>query len=561
MPTLKIDGREISVPDGTTVLRAAKRLGIDIPVFCYHPGLSIAANCRMCLVDVAKVPKLVPACYTIVSDGMEVSTTSEKVQKTRESVLEFILLNHPVDCPICDQAGECVLQENYFTYSRRPSRLFTRKIHKPKARVLGPHVILDAERCVVCTRCVRFCEEITATNDLEVVERGEHSEITTFPGRTLDNPYSMNVIDICPVGALTSRDFRFQRRVWFMTKKPSLCTGCGRGCNIRVDSWQETTERYVPRYNPFVNRWWICDDGRLSYKHNRSTLLTGASKRGTGARTAVALHAATEALAGLLLSVRDDGARLAVVISASVTNEDAWVAARLAAALKADVYLGRRREWDGDGLLRAPDRDANTTGVTAILEALLPGAWKTQAVLEADLRAARMPGSVLFVGGDTELGDEATAALVELPNTVALASRRSALADAVALVAAVAYDHHRDGTMTNLDGWTQRLHGALKAGAGVLPAWVRLGNAAQAAGLDIGLTGAERPGRVFEMLAAEVPAFANLTYAILGELGGRLTHGAAPEPQPALVDGSPEWEPDTVAPSYERPFAIRRAAG
>ncbi len=217
MPTLTIDGQEVTVDRGTTILQAAQKLGIDIPTFCYHPGLSAPANCRMCLCEFSvrgrPGPKPQPACYVTVSDDMEVVTDSDHLRKTRKSVLEFILLNHPVDCPVCDQAGECVLQDHYFKYSTEPSRLTHKKVHKAKVKRLGPDVVLDAERCILCTRCVRFCDEVVGESQLDVVNRGEHSEITTFPGQQLDNPYAGNVVDICPVGALTSVDFRFRTRV------------------------------------------------------------------------------------------------------------------------------------------------------------------------------------------------------------------------------------------------------------------------------------------------------------------------------------------------------------
>ena len=208
MPTVEIDGRRVEVPDGETVIQAAERLGVEIPHYCWHPGLPIAGNCRMCLVDIEKSPKLQIACNTRVTDGMVVHTTSEKTHAAQRAVLEFLLINHPIDCPVCDQAGECKLQEYYMDYDRQRSRVpLPQKVHKKKAKPIGPLVILDQERCILCSRCVRFVDEVTHTSELAFYQRGDHVDLDLAPGKVLDNKYSGNVVDICPVGALTSRDF------------------------------------------------------------------------------------------------------------------------------------------------------------------------------------------------------------------------------------------------------------------------------------------------------------------------------------------------------------------
>ena len=216
MPKLTIDGKEIEVAAGTNLIEAARRLGIEVPHYCYHPGLSIAGQCRLCMVDIEKTPRPTIACNTVAADGMVVRTETERVKETRRSVMEFHLINHPLDCPVCDQAGECWLQIYYMKHGLYDPRMIDEKVHKPKAVPLGPHVMLDAERCILCSRCVRFCDEITGTGELGIFNRGDHSEIGLFPGKDLDNKYSGNVVDICPVGALTDRDFRFQVRVWYL---------------------------------------------------------------------------------------------------------------------------------------------------------------------------------------------------------------------------------------------------------------------------------------------------------------------------------------------------------
>ena len=235
--TATVDGKEVVVKPGTTVIEAAKSVGIEIPYYCYHKRLSIAANCRMCLVEMSNAPmgKLMPACQMPVGEGVTVKTDTPRVKEQQRAVLEFILLNHPVDCSICDQAGECKLQDYYMKYDRQPSRLDVPKVQKGKRVQLGPTVTLDQERCILCTRCVRFMREVAKAPQLGVAERGNESFITTFPGQPLDSKYSGNVVDICPVGALTSTDFRFRGRVWFMSSARSVCTGCARGCNTFLD--------------------------------------------------------------------------------------------------------------------------------------------------------------------------------------------------------------------------------------------------------------------------------------------------------------------------------------
>ncbi len=266
MPKIKIDGKEYIAKENETILQCAQRNGIYIPRYCYHPSLSIAGNCRMCLVEIEKMPKLQTACSTIVAEGMNVFTSSEKVKKARKDVLEFLLKNHPIDCPICDQAGECYLQDYYMDYGLRKSRVsLNEKVRRGKRRQLGDYLILDNERCILCTRCVRFCEEVTKTSELFVANRGDHSFIDIKPETSLNNPYSLNIADICPVGAFTSADFRFRQRVWFLKTTESICLGCATGCRIKVQHNDNTVYRILPLPNEETNTW-LCDFGRMTYK-------------------------------------------------------------------------------------------------------------------------------------------------------------------------------------------------------------------------------------------------------------------------------------------------------
>lgn len=565
MAKVTVDGIDVEVPQGTTVLRAAKQAGVDIPVFCYHPGLTIPANCRMCLVEIEKSPKPLPACYTEVTDGMIVRTKTDKVKATQAAVLEFILLNHPVDCPVCDQAGECVLQEHYITYSAKASRLDHHKIGKPKAKILGPTVILDAERCVVCTRCVRFCDEVSKSHELTVESRGELSEITMPEGVELNNPYSLNVVDICPVGALTSRQFRFQRRVWFLDMKNSVCTGCARGCSVRVDSHKNKVERLVPRYNPDVNKYWMCDDGRESLHPRREKALILGQVPGPNetVREAPALDG-LRAVGGWLKESQEG---LGIAISASLTNEDAYAWARLAKLLGARVYLLKRESWRGDDVLRLTDRDCNDAGVRAVLTALVPDFGDVQQLV-AD---AESLDTLLILDNEIATTEALIDAISAIANVAVLTDLAGPLTEAATVVIPLTQLHAREGTIVNAPtadrpGWAQRIASPLKASvttiapvsaAAVLAHHV-LGHGEHAIELDF--TEKTRPAELFERIAHTVPAFAGLSYAEIADHGRGLPQNGVLAPARSQINGTPEWEPDPVAPTYIRPFAIRRGA-
>ncbi len=540
MPTLTIDGREVTVEPGKTILQAAEVLGIEIPTFCYHPGLSIAANCRMCLVDITKDParpmKLVPACHAQVSDGMTVSTQNDRVTATRKSVLEFILLNHPVDCPICDQAGECVLQDHYFKYSAQPSRMFHRKQHKPKAKVLGPDIILDAERCILCTRCVRFCDEVAKAPQLEVINRGEHSEITTFPGTVLDNPYAGNVVDICPVGALTSRDFRFRTRVWLLQASRSVCPECSRGCTTRVDTFENVPRRYKPLHNPKVNQYWMCDEGRGSYAQYLDGRMEGPTVVGENGRRGIAtvaqvVEAAAQAIAGVARS------EIAVVVSPWFSNEDAWLVAKLLAGplAGAKVFMGGRADGQGDDILRQADRNPNRKGVETILEAL---GLKATPLKDASFAGAK----VALVFGDNHATDAGFFdRLAAVPTRIVVGAFKTPFWDAATIFMPARIHWEKDGSFVNGDGVVQRLNRAVQAAATAKSdGWYAM-RLAQHLGLAIDFS---TPRAIFSALANEVPAFAGMTLDTLGDFGiafGELEPEPMPE-APAAADAPAQLE-------------------
>lgn len=265
--TIKVDGESIVVPAGVNLVEAVGQAGVEVPHYCYHRHLSIAGNCRMCQLEVKGQSKLVIGCNTTVVDGMEVFThrSSEKVREAQASTLEFLLVNHPLDCTVCDQSGHCKLQDYHYQFNLRPSSFDGQKVSKSKALPLGPNVILDAERCILCTRCVRFCREFTETCELGVFKRGAHSQIGVVEGRQLDNPFSGTVVDLCPVGALTHRKWRFVSRIWFTSEVESICPGCSTGCNVKVAVRDGQIVLVKARLNSRVNQEWLCDQGRYGF--------------------------------------------------------------------------------------------------------------------------------------------------------------------------------------------------------------------------------------------------------------------------------------------------------
>src|SRR5690606_37559845 len=369
MPKFILDGKEIEFTQGETIIQAAKRDGIDIPHFCWHPSLSVSGNCRVCLVEIEKMPKLMIACSTLAAEGMVVHTNSQKALAARNAVMEFLLINHPLDCPICDEAGECKLQDDAYLHSVGESRFVEEKNHKDKRVPLGPYVMFDAERCISCSRCIRFCDEIAKDSELTFVKRGDRVTIVTYPGEELDNPYSMNVTDICPVGALTSRDFRFKARVWDMSATESICQGCARGCNIEV--WVRNNEvlRLTPRHNEEVNSYWMCDYGRLNTIKfvNAENRINGPYLRKDGQLEKVLWEEAFAEAAKKLKSFNKN--EMAFIASPYVTNEDNFVFGKFAKTVFGSNKIDFLRHVDssfGDDILKRNDITPNTTGAELI---------------------------------------------------------------------------------------------------------------------------------------------------------------------------------------------------
>jgi NADH-quinone oxidoreductase subunit G len=518
MPTVEIDGRKLEVPDGTTVIQAAERLGVEVPHYCWHPGLSIAGNCRMCLVEIEKMPKLQIACNTRVTDGMVVHTDSEKTKTAQKAVLEFLLINHPIDCPVCDQAGECKLQEYYMDYDRQRSRFpLPEKVRKKKAVPIGPLVMLDQERCILCARCTRFLDEVTHTSELGIYERGDHCEIALAPGKTLDNPYSGNVVDICPVGALTSRDFRFRARVWYLERAESVCGACANGCNIEIYHREGRIYRFQPRANPEVNQYWMCDAGRLSYRDLQGEgRLLRPLVRGAEAFGESTWEAVLTATAGRLADLSRAGpGTIGILVSAQATNEEIHGLRRLASRLGArlaGIAWSPADAYHDDFLIQA-DKNPNTRGLA--LQGLDPAGAD-------DLLAAAGRGElqalVLHRVDLTTWRDAAAtrAALERLPCLVVLDSVQREVAQYADLVLPLATYAESEGTFTNAAGRVQRFRAAVVPPGEARAGWRVVGEILTALGAG------PAPGTadaVFAALAAEVGAFRGLTYETLGTQG------------------------------------------
>lgn len=389
MVNCTINGKTVSVKEGTTIIQAFKELNEDIAHYCWHPALSVAGVCRLCMVEIEGNPRLQIACNTAVTEGMVVSNQTAKVKDAVKWGLDFHLINHPLDCPICDQAGECGLQDQYMQFGKYDPEMAERKVKKRKVVSLGDRVVLDSERCILCSRCVRFTEEISKTNELGIFNRGDHSEVGTFKDKPLNNNYSVNTVDICPVGALTSKDFRFKQRVWFLKDQPSVCTGCSTGCSVDVYFNKEGTWRMKPRYNPEVNGYWMCDEGRNMYKHTnlfhtevtgergakqvtkKMSRLTMASSAVRGQKEFMDVRFATEKVRDTLSSLKVGDVALVVTAQDTLEELDSLVGYFVKKFGAQSIYqwsnsTGNDQEFDG--LLMRGDKNPNTAGLKKVFE-------------------------------------------------------------------------------------------------------------------------------------------------------------------------------------------------
>ena len=533
MPSLTIDGREVTVADGTTVIQAAEELGIFIPRYCYHPGLSIAGNCRICLVEVEKIPKLQIACNTFVSEGMVVHTKSDIAEDGRRAVLEFLLANHPLDCPVCDQSGECDLQNFYMNFGLYNPRFQEHKVKKNKAVELGPHVMLDQERCILCSRCVRFTDEITGTGEFGIFNRGDRAELGLYPGDVLDNPYSANVVDICPVGALTESDFRFKARVWYLSSAPTVCNGCSQGCNVDLHYVLDRphlndgarVSRIKPRYNPDVNEWWLCDEGRYGFDwvdQARLTKVRGPSTDSLETAEVTWDQALTTISAVLSAAGSDnekkDGSRIGVIASAQLSCEELFLireifCGTLGARLTSSVP---EEPGSSDDFLIKADKNPNTSATT------LPGLAGPDTLEAGQLVDQALAGNldVLWVFGHDLVklfGEESVRQLSEkLSLFVYSGTNENATVPLAHWVLPSAAYVEKDGTFVNCHGRVQRIGRAFPPLEDSREDWRFLLELADKLGLSFDW---REPREIFEGLARAAAPFDGLTYESIGRQG------------------------------------------
>ncbi len=514
MPTLTIDGQEITVEPGTTVLKAAQQLGIDIPHLCYHPYLQIAGCCRLCLVDIEKMGKPQISCATIANDGMVVRTDSEDILRHRKNVFEFHVKNHPLDCPVCDQAGECVLQDYYMKLGLYQSRLQDAKLHKPKRVDIGCGVIRDSERCIQCSRCVRFCAEVTGTHEMVLFNRGDHTEIGTFPGQNLNNDYAQCLTDVCPVGALTSNDFRFQCRVWFLQSTPSVCPGCSTGCNIYIHHHQGVAYRIKPRVNEEVNGPWMCDKGRSVFKRitNENRVKQPLSKD-RGLQEAGIREALSGAAAGLKKIQEQDGpGALVGVGSSQATNEENFLLRQLIKSFgeASHLTLDDRNCEDTleDGILFRADPNPNTHGAKEILGAA--EGWMPFEQFLSSVKEKKIKAALVLDYGLARLSEEEVKDLSNLEYLVVISSMKDTISEQADVVMPCAVFAEVDGTFTSFDGRVQPLRQAVPTSQGVKPGWEILCQLADVSKItDVRYSSARG---VFDALCREVPFFAGKSW-------------------------------------------------
>jgi NADH-quinone oxidoreductase subunit G len=502
MPTFKLDGKTIPFEPGDSIIRAAEKAGVEIPHYCYHPGLSSPANCRMCLVEIlpaanqrammldivewdeklgdyrnVRKPKLQPACQFPATEGQEIlAEESPHVKAARAGVQEFLLLNHPVDCPICDQAGECKLQDYWLEHQQTPKRMHDEPVHKPKGVSFGDTIVYDAERCVVCTRCIRFMEEVAKDPVLDMRERGNLKEVIVAPGRKLEGHYTFMTEHVCPVGALTTKDFRFKARVWFLKSAKTVCQGCATGCNSHFDYDPRSNKalRYRPRENEQVNKYWMCDEGMLSYRE-------AADARVAEARTAgktVKLDRALDEAKKLFSSIQKS--QVAFVLSAKHSLEDNLAAYELAELFGTRaLYMSGAAAGYSDDILIHADKNSNTAGVKSLSEGI-----KTYAELLSDIRSSRVT-HVIAVGAATPSdSDEDTAVLGKLAGLITLAAHEGPLVSAAHVVLPATAWIESSGTFVNAKGMRQLAEKGLEPLGSSQPAWKMLAKLGTVLGVE-----------------------------------------------------------------------------
>ena len=536
---VQIDGHWIQVPKGTRMIEACKQAEKEVPHYCYHPKLSSPGNCRMCLVQMGMPPRPAPgtdptygedgfqeigwmprpviACANTVGENMGIRTTGELVETCREGVMEFLLINHPLDCPICDQAGECSLQEFSVEHGKGISRFQENKIKKPKNVDIGPRIRLDDERCIMCSRCIRFMDEVADDAVLGFTDRGTHTTLSVHPGRKLDSNYGLNTVDICPVGALTSNDFRFQMRVWFLKETPSIDINCGTGCNTTI--WTRGNEifRITPRENNDVNSAWMPDSHRLAFHEIHSdrrltSPLTSSGGQHNSTTMEKAVKEAAVGFAGL------PGNEVAIIASARGTNEELLLIKKIKETLGTENLVLIGRFGQSDGKLISADSNPNTTGAKLVLGDDNPFAKFDQ--IKGDIASGQIKAAIV-IGEDLTESGYSTDELSKLQHLVVLDILSNATAGKAHVVLPGASFAEKRGSMVNVTGRLQKLNRAILPPGEAAPDWEIL--TALLAELNPEATKPQKIQDVFQMLATEVGAFNDLTLQKIGDQGLQIT--------------------------------------
>ncbi len=493
MPTVIVDGQEIEIgaDERLNCIEAARRAGKEIPHYCWHPGLSVVASCRMCLIEtgqrdaatgkVTMVPKLVPGCQTPAKDGTVIVTDSQLVKDSRARVEEALLIDHPIDCPICDKAGECLLQDYHFEHGQAERRADLQPFTS-RRRDVGPTVTLFVDRCIMCTRCVRFTREVSGTSELMVTSRGAKEEIDVFPGHPLDNKLSGNVVDLCPVGALGDKDFLYQQRVWFLKREANVCGGCAAGCSIHTEHNQDTVYRLKPRENPHVNKWWICDDGRYGWHHLHDSarlLEAGHREAAAGSHRGHAPVFAPVEWADVVTRLRADlkqAGRLAVAVSPMLTVEEAWMLCAIARSIDPEAFLaagfvphvGEDETFPGGFTIRA-EKCPNRRGVEEVLSLYGAGGRSWQDLVK-HVAAGQADAAWITAGYPAPwIDDAAAAAFSDLRCLVVQDLFDSPLTRHATWRLPAAGFAERAGTWVNVAHRAQSFRQAIRAPAGVWP--------------------------------------------------------------------------------------------
>ena len=523
MPSFELDGKTVEFEPGEKILSAAMRAGIQIPHYCYHPGMSVVATCRMCMVDVIDMgngrpaPKLQTSCSMDAVEGMKVETMNEKVKDAKELVMEYLLINHPLDCPICDQSGECVLQDYSFEFGSGKSEMeYSKRVYG--WRDIGTFVALERNRCIHCTRCDRFTREITGTNEFGMFNRGHELTVDTYSDRPMTNQFQGNMADICPVGAITEKEFRFKRRVWKLKKTPSICVGCSTGCNVTIEYDKNEVFRLKPRDNPDVNKWWMCDQGRLTYKdlnirENRVAHPLGKTAEGF---QEISWENAFSAIQEKISELQPTSNEVIGLVDTHASNEELYLFKKLLKeGFDSDQLFFPDLEWEQPvsdffiNSLITSDKSPNRAGARMLG---LKGAKSSEEV------TSKIPTGtkVLLVFGKPFEDENLLSQAGNIPLVINIAAWQSGWSETADVTLPGRLHSEKDATYTNKAGRVQRVNTAIRAFHKTRPDWMILCGLMELLDVDNKADSAEA---VFQELSENEKAFQGLQWESIGSDG------------------------------------------